>query len=128
MIIRRRLLAITITVLCTVLTATTVRADITVDGILDELEWAQAKVFKGCTIQPLSGESAKYATEVRLLTNKKGIYVGFTNYQPSSVAKIDRRFARDARIEADRNVFGIDFDGTGLSAYLFTVGSGNSKR
>ena len=129
MIIRRRLLAITITVLCTVLTATIVRADMTVDGILDEPEWAQAKVFKEfVTIQPLSGESAKYATEVRLFTNKQGIYVGFTNYQPSSVAKIDRRFARDARIEADRNVFGIDFDGTGLSAYLFTVGSGNSKR
>ena len=129
MIIRRRLLAITITVLCTVLTAAIVRADMTVDGILDEPEWAQAKVFKEfVTIQPLSGESAKYATEVRLFTNKQGIYAGFTNYQPSSVAKIDRRFARDARIEADRNVFGIDFDGTGLSAYLFTVGSGNSKR
>ena len=116
-------------VLCMITTANFVHAEITVDGILSEPEWTKARVFSEfVTTQPLNGEPAKYATEVRLLTNEKGIYVGFTNYQPETVRKIERRFARDARIEADKNVFGIDFDGTALSAYMFTVGSANSKR
>ena len=127
--IKQFLIASANALLYATLSVSNAHADLIIDGILSEPEWAQARVFtEFVTTEPLSGETAKYLTEVRLFTNDKGIYIGFTNYQPSSVAKIDRRFARDARIEADRNVFGVDFDGMGLSAYLFTVGSGNSKR
>ena len=102
---------------------------ITVDGLLNEPEWADAQVYSDfVTVEPLTSEPAKYATEVRLITNEEGIFVGFTNYQPASVKRINRRFARDADIKADRVMVGIDFDGTAESAYDFTVGSANSRQ
>ena len=102
---------------------------ITIDGVLDESEWASARVYSDfVTVEPLTSDPAKYATEVRLITNKEGIFVGFTNYQPASVKRVNRRFARDADIKADRIMVGIDFDGTAESAYDFTVGSANSRQ
>ena len=102
---------------------------ITVDGLLNEPEWADARVYSDfVTVEPLTSEPAKYVTEVRLITNEEGIFVGFTNYQPASVKRINRRFARDADIKADRVMVGIDFDGTAESAYDFTVGSANSRQ
>lgn len=102
-------------------------AAIVVDGILDEPEWQQARVFDSfVTTEPLTSKPAKYRTEARLITNKDGIYVGFTNYQPPGIKRVQRRFARDSSITADRNVLGIDFDGNGLSGYDFTVGASNT--
>lgn len=115
--------------LCIFIDVNSAWADITIDGVLDEPEWSEARVFSQfVTTEPLNSEPAKYATEARLFTNEKGIYVGFTNYQPPSVKMIERRFPRDTYVEADRNVLGIDFDGTGLSGYVFVVGSANSIR
>lgn len=102
-------------------------AAITVDGVLDEPEWREARVFdQFVTTEPLSGEPARYRTEALLLTTEQGIYVGFRNYQPAGVKRIQRHFARDSTIEADRNVVFIDFDGNGLAGYDFTVGASNS--
>lgn len=125
----KKLSGIFLLILCSAVSFNRASAEITVDGILDEPEWAGARLFtQFVTTEPLNSEPAKYATEARLFTDEKGIYVGFTNYQPPSVKMIDRRFARDGDIDADRNVLGIDFEGTGLSAYVFVVGSSNSKR
>ncbi|MBT3672940.1 MAG: carbohydrate binding family 9 domain-containing protein [Porticoccaceae bacterium] len=102
---------------------------ITIDGVLDEPEWANARVYTDfVTVEPLTSDPAKYATEVRMITNKEGIFIGFINYQPASVKRVNRRFARDAEINGDRNVVMIDFDGTAETAYDFTVGSANSRR
>jgi hypothetical protein len=104
-------------------------SSISIDGVLDEPEWQSATVFRDfVTVEPLTGEKAKYATEVRLMTDDDGVYVGFTNYQPASVKRVNRRFPRDSRIKADRNIVSIDFDGTAVSAYDFTVGSANSRQ
>ena len=104
-------------------------ADITIDGVLDEPEWLDANVYTNfVTVEPLTGDVAKYATEVRMITNKEGIFVSFKNFQPASVKRVNRRFPRDAQIEADRNVVSIDFDGTAVAAYDFTVGSANSRQ
>ena len=55
---------------------------ITIDGVLDESEWASARVYSDfVTVEPLTSDPAKYATEVRLITTKKVFFVGFTNYQ-----------------------------------------------
>jgi hypothetical protein len=106
-----------------------VHADITIDGVLDEPAWETATVFREfVTVEPLTGSAAKYPTEVRMMTTSEGIFIGFVNYQPASVKRVDRRFPRDAKIEADRNVVSIDFDGTAVSAYDFTVGSTNSRQ
>jgi hypothetical protein len=102
-------------------------AAIVVDGVLNEPEWAEAQVFEEFVItEPRTGEAAKYRTVARVLSNKDGIYIGFSNYQPPEVQRVRRRFARDSHMLADRNMVGLDFDGTSLSAYDFTVSSSNS--
>jgi len=104
-------------------------AEITVDGVLDEPEWGTAQVFdQFVSTEPLTGAPAPYHTEARVYTNEQGIFVGFTNYQPEDVVRIQRRFARDAFIQADRNILGIDFDGNGFAGYDFTVGITNSMQ
>ena len=104
-------------------------AGIVIDGVLDEEEWASAKIYSDfVTVEPLTGDSAKYRTEVRVITNSDGIFVGFSNYQPASVKRVNRQFPRDAQIEADRNIVSIDFDSTALAGYDFTVGSANSQQ
>ena len=106
-----------------------VSAEIIIDGIIDEIEWNDAQVFdQFVTVEPLSGAPAKYKTQVRLLTNAQGIYVAFSNYQPASVKRVNRRFARDVEIKGDRNIVSIDFDGNQLTGYDFTVGSANSMQ
>lgn len=103
-------------------------SEIVVDGLLDEEEWQQAQVFTDFVVtEPMTGDPSPHATEARLYTDDDGIYIGFSNYQPASVPRIQRRFARDEFIQADRNIVGIDFDGTGLSGYDFTVGISNSQ-
>ena len=105
------------------------KVSISIDGVLDEPEWDNATVYtEFVTVEPLTVEPAKYSTEVRMITNEKGIFIGFTNYQPASVKRVNRQFARDAEIKADRNVVSIDFDGTALAGYDFTVGSANSQQ
>ena len=102
---------------------------ITVDGLLDESEWADAIVYQDfVTVEPLTGDTAKYATEVRMITTQDGIFVGFTNYQPASVPRVNRRFARDAQIDGDRNIVSFDFDGNAEAGYDFTVSSANSRQ
>ena len=106
-----------------------VSAEIIINGIIDEIEWNDAQVFdQFVTVEPLSGAPAKYKTQVRLLTNAEGIYVAFSNYQPASVKRVNRRFARDVEIKGDRNIVSIDFDGNQLTGYDFTVGSANSMQ
>ena len=102
---------------------------ITVDGLLDEPEWADAVIYQDfVTVEPLTGDIAKYATEVRMITTKDGIFVGFTNYQPASVPRVNRHFARDAQIDGDRNIVSFDFDGNAEAGYDFTVSSANSRQ
>lgn len=109
--------------------ATDVIGAITIDGVIDEPEWQDASVYRDfVTVEPLTGGPAKYSTEVRMITNNEGIFVAFTNYQPPSVKRVKRQFPRDAQIEADRNIVSIDFDGTALAGYDFTVGSANSMQ
>jgi hypothetical protein len=114
---------------CCLFCISSVSAGIVIDGVLDEEEWADAKVYSDfVTVEPLTGDSAKYSTEVRVITNSEGIFVGFSNYQPASVKRVNRQFPRDAQIEADRNIVSIDFDSTALAGYDFTVGSANSQQ
>ena len=73
------------------LTISSVYGEINIDGVLDEPEWKDAEVHTDfVTVEPLSGEVAKYATEVRIFTNDEGIFVGFINHQPASVKRVHR--------------------------------------
>ncbi len=116
-------------VITSVVFASVTHGAISIDGELDEPEWGEAEIYSEfVSVEPLTGEPAKYRTEVRMFSNYEGIYVGFTNYQPASVKPVTRRFARDSKIEADRNIVSIDFDRTALAGYDFTVGSANSQQ
>lgn len=109
------------------MTITPARAEIVIDGVLNEPEWKTAKTFEDFVItDPLTLESAHYRTIARLHVDQRGIHIGFTNYQPATVPRVERKFARDSFLQADRNIVNIDFDGNGLSAYDFTVSSSNS--
>ena len=115
--------------LCGLFMASNTFGSISIDGVIDEPEWQNALVYSDfVTVEPLTGGPAKYSTEVRMITNDEGIFVAFTNYQPPSVKRVKRQFPRDAQIEADRNIVSIDFDGTALAGYDFTVGSANSMQ
>jgi hypothetical protein len=116
-------------IICSLIAVSQAYGAIRVDGLLNEPEWDDAQIYRDfVTVEPLTGDLAKYSTEVRLISNAEGIFVGFTNFQPASVKRVNRQFARDSQIEADRNVVSIDFDGTALAGYDFTVGSANSKQ
>lgn len=104
-------------------------AEIAIDGVLDEPEWAEAMQFKNfVSVVPLTGSPAKYATTVRVLASEDGIFFGFENHQPAEVKRIRRQFARDANVDADRNIVSIDFEGNALVGYCFVVGSANSRQ
>ena len=56
---------------------------ITVDGNLDEPEWQKAKIINDfVTVYPNDKSKPKFKTEVRIFSDEKGIYFGFTNEQP----------------------------------------------
>jgi len=101
---------------------------LTLDGLLNEKEWQSAKLSQRfLTTNPYSLLKPEYKTELRYYSDENGIYVGITNYQPISTQNANRS-ARDAFMDADSNTVVIDFDGTGSSAYSFTVGNGGSMR
>ena len=57
-------------------------AAILVDGKLDEPEWQEAqKISNFLTVYPNDKSKPKFKTEVRIFSNKKGIYFGFSNEQ-----------------------------------------------
>ncbi|MGH7467828.1 MAG: carbohydrate binding family 9 domain-containing protein [Longimicrobiales bacterium] len=52
------------------------RAPVKIDGLLDDEVWAQAQVFGGFTqSEPLEGQPASYATEVRVAYDAENLYV-----------------------------------------------------
>lgn len=111
------------------LAATCASAGIVVDGVLDEPEWREAQVFdQFITMEPRTLEPARYRTVARVYTDESGIYVGFSNFQPEGVERVNRRFARDVQLDADRNIVGLDFDGSSLLGYDFTVSSSNTQQ
>ncbi|HEY0661589.1 MAG TPA: DUF5916 domain-containing protein [Lysobacter sp.] len=97
-------------------------ATLTIDGQLDEPEWAGAQRFGDfrVTAPYTLGEPAQ-RTEARLLSTPEGIAVAFINTQPATVPALRPRLERDQSRPTDLNNFIIDFDGDGKVAYGFAV-------
>jgi len=104
-----------------------VSAEITVDGRLDETEWKQAQRFESFVeTRPFSLKESTHPTEVLILTDEKGIYIGFINEQPWDT-RYRRKQERDAMwSDSDRNFLSIDFDGKANMGYFFGVSLGGS--
>ena len=103
------------------------KAEITIDGRLDEAEWKQAQRFASFVeTRPFSLKESTIPTEVLVLTDEKGIYIGFINQQ-SWDTRYRRKQERDAMwSDSDRNFLSIDFDGKANMGYFFGVSLGGS--
>lgn len=103
-------------------------ATITLDGLLDEEEWKAAQKFDDFVlVEPYTLTKPEFSTEVLIFTDETGIYLGVINSQPL-VSRNNDTTARDQDITSDQNRFIIDFDGNGITAYSFEIGSGGSIR
>ena len=99
---------------------------IEVDGILDDAEWADARVFTGFTQQePVEGDPAEYDTEVRVLFGDGAVWIGARMWddQPEG---IDVRLGRRDTF-GTFDSFGIMLDPNldGLTGYGFRVSAAN---
>ena len=100
--------------------------DIEIDGVLDEPQWADARVFNGFTQrEPVEGGPAEHDTEVRLLFGEDAIWVAARMWDPDP-ASIDRRLARrDSHGTYDQFSMHLDPNLDGLTGYSFRVSAAN---
>ncbi|WP_448565367.1 DUF5916 domain-containing protein [Thalassotalea ganghwensis] len=97
-----------------------------IDGQLNEAQWQNAQVINNfVTTKPYSLTTPEYQTEVRVLSNEQGIYIGIKNQQPKAT-QISTRTSKDDYLDADYNNIIVDFDNNGIGAYQFTIGNGGS--
>lgn len=128
----RSILLLFSTLLCTLnlaaqlsvrsMSAVRIEGQLKIDGILDEDEWKQAEVATGFTqTEPVFEVQPSQKTEVRILYNNKGIYIGAMMYdkEPSKILK--ELSPRDQRGNTDW--FGVVFDTyqDGLNGFDFIV-------
>ncbi len=102
---------------------------ITIDGRLDEAEWATAKVYTDFRItEPLTGDVPPYRTELRLLARPDGLYFGARSEIPRD-QRTHGRSQRDAEsLDADPIILFVDFEGRGRTAYEFTISMSGTQR
>jgi hypothetical protein len=81
-----------------------------IDGLLDDAAWRDTRPFAGFVqAEPLQGQPASEATEVRIVYDEDAIYVGVTLYDsdPAQIVTTDTR--RDAGLD-EMDSFQIIFD------------------
>ncbi|HAS43088.1 MAG TPA: hypothetical protein DCS93_21590 [Microscillaceae bacterium] len=60
-----------------VIEATEITTNLSIDGKLDEPAWQQAKTYQKFTqVEPLQGNPSRFVTKIKILYNKKYLYVG----------------------------------------------------
>ncbi len=101
-------------------------AEITVDGVLDELIWQDIPVIDGMgVIQPDTLAAASLETHTRVFYTARGMYVGVMNYQDPATL-VSRMSSRDAQSQRDSYGFAFDPSGTGLYGYFLRINLGDS--
>jgi hypothetical protein len=103
---------------------------LSIDGILNEPEWADAQSFRDfVVIDPLSLETPRLPTETRLLSLPEGLAVAFICEQPPGETRTSTPTQLDAQeFYSDSVSLMIDFDGTSKIAYEFSVSIAGSYR
>ncbi len=101
-------------------------AEIQIDGIADEPDWEDARVFTGFTQrEPVEGVPAEHDTEVRVLFGDEAIWVAARMWD-SEPGTIDRRLTRrDDRGTYDQFSIHLDPNLDGLTGYSFRVSAAN---
>ena len=105
-----------------------IRAEtITIDGVLDEPEWANAFfIDQFYQTSPFNLQKSKDKTVAYIFSNKAGIYVGFINYQENQSMSSKKTLRDEMASLSDRNSINIDFDGDTNKAYILSVSLGDS--
>jgi len=82
-----------------------INSHISVDGILDEPEWAQASPI-GEIIQrdPRPGEKATEESEVKILYDSANLYIGVMCFDSEPARIVGTQMARDADLSADDRI------------------------
>ena len=103
------------------------RAEIIIDGKLNEKEWQDAQVFNDFYVTvPFSLEPAPLETQTLFYSDDDGLYVAFINAQDEET-RDRRKHQRDNLMQTyDRNVVVVDFDNNGSTAYMLGISLGNS--
>tara|TARA_B100000003_G_scaffold75711_1_gene67722 strand:+ start:2448 stop:4769 length:2322 start_codon:yes stop_codon:yes gene_type:complete len=106
-----------------------ISAEIFIDGKLEELEWQNAQIISDfVTVYPNDKSQPKFKTEVRIFSNEKGMYFGFTNVQPIETHTLLKHPRDKWWVDADRNFIIIDFDGNANAGYEFSITLGDTLR
>jgi hypothetical protein len=97
-------------------------AEVTIDGRLDEPEWARAQVFTDFRVtQPYTLAAPRHPTEARLLGTPAGIVVGFRCTHPPATPRQQEQTPRDADNNGDRVNIYIDYNADAQVAYNVTI-------
>jgi hypothetical protein len=97
-----------------------------VDGVLDDVEWANARIFDRFTqTQPVEGVPAAHDTEVRMIIGDEAIWVAARMYDPEPQGIVRRLTRRDAFGNSDRFSVSLDPNSDGLTGYNFGVSAAN---
>ena len=109
-----------------ILDSTTELEDIEIDGILNEADWENARVFTGFTQrEPVEGGPAENDTEVRVLFGEDAIWIAARMWD-SNPDLIDRRMTRrDNMGTYDQFSVHLDPNLDGLTGYNFRVSAAN---
>ena len=99
---------------------------ITLDGHLDEAIWDRVPVIDDMRIiDPDTLEPAPMSTEIRIFYDDDGIYVGVMNHQDPDTL-VARMSSRDAFVQRDGFLVGIDASGEGLYGYFMRINLGGT--
>ena len=104
-------------------------SEIIIDGLLDEEEWATARVVNQFyEVYPYSLETGHTDTKILIKEDEKGMYFGFINNQPKDTIRLNQH-QRDQGVRppiGDQNGVTIDFDNDARTGYRFIVNAGGS--
>ena len=104
------------------------KAEIDIDGLLDEPEWQEAITLNDFyEVYPYSLRGVKdFKTQILIIESKEGLYFGFKNYQPNESMRTMNHLRDQERALSDKNGIVIDFNGDGVEGYNFFISSSGS--
>ncbi len=105
------------------------KADIKLDGVLNEPEWQKAYTINDLTQQkPVPGGKTPYKTVVKAFCDSKALYFAFICYQPENTLSI-HTMLRDGEMHGDDYVSIIlDTFGDGKTGFMFKVNAAGARK
>jgi len=105
--------------------------DIRIDGKLDEQDWEKAEPIRDFfRTEPRQGGEYSFSTEIRILYDKKNIYIGAFCYDSLGKKGIRVQDLRRDFVWGENDIIGINFDSQNLKQYCLgfqTTPYGNQR-